>query len=161
MVQATKSTRHAELFHAFWAAAHRVKALDASGDPVDRAALVVLRQVSEHAPIRLSDLGPHLLLDLSTISRQVRTLEERGLVQRSECAHDRRAFLLSPTERGRALLEDALCRRSVALSAALADWSAADVDRLIALLRRFADDLTPTAPHPSDTPSTTEERENA
>jgi len=156
MVQATKDrSRYGALFHAFWGAAHRIKSLGASDDPVERAALVVLRQVNDLGPIRMSDLGPHLMLDLSTISRQVRSLEEHGLVQRSECANDRRAFLLSPTDRGRELLDEALQRRAEALAVALSDWTTADLDRFTALLRRFTDDLTP------NTSNTTDEQENA
>ena len=54
-----------------------------SGFAVDRASYGVLARVGEHQPVRLSDLAHLLGVDVSTISRQVATLEQRGLLSRA------------------------------------------------------------------------------
>jgi DNA-binding MarR family transcriptional regulator len=94
-------------------------------------------------PLRISDLASVLGLDLSTISRQVRALEDLGLLRRTPDPDDRRASLLEPTDDGRALVGEVKGAFSQLMKAALTDWSERDRHTLTTLLSRLAGDLRP------------------
>ena len=52
-------------------------------EPVDKAGLAVLHEARRLGIFRLSDLAGQMRLDLSTISRHLRSLEQQGMVQRT------------------------------------------------------------------------------
>src|SRR3954447_14876024 len=110
---------------------------------VDRAAYVTLARLTDLGTARMSDLASLLALDLSTVSRQVRTLEDAELVARTTDPDDRRASVLTPTETGRALVTQMKAAFSRLINAGLADWSERDRRTLHQLLIRLADDLRP------------------
>ncbi|MFL6238738.1 MAG: MarR family winged helix-turn-helix transcriptional regulator [Actinomycetes bacterium] len=110
---------------------------------VDRAAYLILARISDAGTTRMSDLATLLSLDLSTVSRQVRALEEQGLVGRTSDPGDRRAYFLEPTETGRALVTQVKEKFSALVDLALAEWSERDRRTLTSLLTRLAGDLRP------------------
>src|SRR5436305_2748020 len=110
---------------------------------VDRAGYLTLGRLYDAGTARMSDLANVLGLDLSTVSRQVRALEELGLVGRTSDPDDRRAFLLESTDAGRALVTAVKEKFSQLVDVALAAWSDQDRHTLTALLGRLADDLRP------------------
>ena len=58
----------------------------------------------EHAPegrLRMGELGEHVMLSRSGLTRLVDRIEEAGLVERHLCPHDRRAFETILTAKGR------------------------------------------------------------
>jgi DNA-binding MarR family transcriptional regulator len=110
---------------------------------VDRAGYLTLSRLYDAGTARMSELASVLCLDLSTVSRQVRALEELGLVGRTSDPDDRRAFLLEPTDAGRGLVTSVKEKFSQLVDVALADWSEPDRQTLTALLARLADDLRP------------------
>jgi DNA-binding MarR family transcriptional regulator len=110
---------------------------------VDRAAYLTLSRLDDHGTARMSELAGVLCLDLSTVSRQVRALEDLGLVGRTSDPEDRRACLLQPTESGRALVAGVKESFNRLVDLALADWSERDRQTLTALLGRIATDLRP------------------
>lgn len=57
----------------------------------------VIRTVSNHAGITVSELARRLGLQSSNVSTTVRRLVERGLVERIPDEHDRRTIRLHPT----------------------------------------------------------------
>src|SRR5436190_22926822 len=93
---------------------------------VDRAAYIVLGRVADLGPIRLSDLASVLGLDLSTISRQVRALEDLELVRRTTDPDDRRASRLEPTDAGKTLVMNVKAAFSELVETKLAAWSERD-----------------------------------
>ncbi|GGK55717.1 MarR family transcriptional regulator [Nocardia camponoti] len=56
----------------------------------------------------MADLAADIYLSQSALSRAVARLERNELVERTMCDHDRRAIFVRPTEKGRALHEQAL-----------------------------------------------------
>jgi DNA-binding MarR family transcriptional regulator len=72
---------------------------------VEPTALWLLSQLVEYGPHRLTALAAAVQLDVSTVSRQVATLEGRGWVERHPDPDDGRAVLFHPTPEGLALLE--------------------------------------------------------
>jgi DNA-binding MarR family transcriptional regulator len=92
-------------------------------------------------PCTVSQLAEGLGLELSTISRRVKALEERGLVVRTIDTEDRRISHLDLTAEGRQLFETLSASWRGMLAEVLADWPADDVDDLARLFTRFAVDL--------------------
>ena len=88
--------------------------------------LAVLWRVHEHGSVRPSDVACELSLDLSTISRHVRTLDSGGYLARTPDPEDRRACRLAVTDAGRALIDAAWERRLAAVTAAVEDWDPHD-----------------------------------
>lgn len=120
---------------------------------IDRAGYAVLDRVAESAPVRLSDLAGTLGLDPSTVSRQVRHLDDGGLVERQPDPGDGRACRIAPSELGRQVLDAIRCSRQAVLGSALAHWSEADRVTLAALLRRLARDVCSGLPVPTQQPA--------
>lgn len=121
--------------------AQRERLRAAAGVPVTVANITALRTIERHGPLPVTDLARRLGLDQSTASRQVRPLEEHGLVRRSPADGDRRVAHLAITRAGRSLLQRL---RDVALNdydVALAGWSPQDRAQLASLLDRFRRDL--------------------
>jgi len=72
---------------------------DASMSQSDYAVLVTLSE-SDGSGLRARDLGAALGWDRSRVSHQVRRMEGRGLVAKSECAEDGRGTIVTLTDEG-------------------------------------------------------------
>jgi DNA-binding MarR family transcriptional regulator len=125
-------------------------------DDIDPAAMPLLHVLRCTGPMRLSDLAGRLRLDASTVSRHVRQLQQRGLVERSHDPDDRRASQVRLAPDGEKALTAAMERRRESFAEVLSTWSPADRDRLRELLSRFAADVA-SANDRDDQLSTTEE----
>jgi DNA-binding MarR family transcriptional regulator len=104
---------------------------------LDGAAYGLLALLQDAGPLRASELVARLGLDKSTVSRQVSSLVELGLVDRSADPVDGRAQVLTPSAEGSARLARVREIRRARWEADLADWPAADVARLGELLGRL------------------------
>jgi DNA-binding MarR family transcriptional regulator len=104
---------------------------------LDGAAYGLLALLQDTGPLRASDLVARLGLDKSTVSRQVSTLVELGLVTREADPADGRAQVLSTSPEGAARLSRIRDVRRARWEADLADWPAEDVDTLGELLARL------------------------
>jgi DNA-binding MarR family transcriptional regulator len=115
--------------------------LGAAAQALSTNDITLLRTIATRGPVRASDLAAWQGVDKSTVTPQVRRLEERGLVARQGDPGDRRAALLTATDHGRRSLHD-IDRAGVSLfERALDGWSDADRHALATLMRRFADEL--------------------
>jgi DNA-binding MarR family transcriptional regulator len=101
----------------------------------------LLDAVDSAGQLRLSDLATWQGVDKSTITPQVRKLEERGLLQRSSDATDRRAVRLVLTPRGRALQKRRAESGAALIDALLQDWPLEDRVAFAGYFLRFADQL--------------------
>ena len=115
------------------------------GVRIDRAGYICLATIAERGELRLSDLAQLMTLDVSTASRQVRGLEDAGLVVRRGDPEDRRAALLGLTPDGERALQIQLEARTGLLEDAMADWTDQDRDTLRLLLSRLASATSTTA----------------
>jgi DNA-binding MarR family transcriptional regulator len=128
------------------------------GDELDYSLLPVLRVLYEGGPARHTVLAERLLLDASTVSRKIRQLEERGLVQVSPDAVDGRASQVELLPTGLRALEQLLDRRRDVIADVLVDWPEADRALLHQLLDRFNHDLSHSGdPAPARTDATQED----
>jgi DNA-binding MarR family transcriptional regulator len=115
--------------------------LGPDGLDLDRAGYLLLGRIVAAGPIRLSALADGMCLDLSTISRQVHTLEAAGLVGRTTESTDRRASLIAATDRGREIYDRNHAVQRAALRDLLSDWTDAERDEFARLLTRFNDTI--------------------
>jgi DNA-binding MarR family transcriptional regulator len=160
VVQATVCTEaDDELAGALYAVVLRLSRLPVD-EPVDKAGLAVLHETRRLGTVRPSDLAAQMRLDLSTISRHLRSLEQQGMVQRTADPDDARAQRIKITARGSGLLKRVMDHRAATIRDAIAHWPEKDRGSLRELLRRLADDLsdaTPYEPAAADPPSRTRE----
>ncbi len=110
---------------------------DVLGRPLDRAAYSVLARIEEFGPIRLTDLASAMEIDISTASRHVRALEDRGLVERSGEPGDLRARRLQLTRDGEVVLKSTREARLAGIAERLRDWRPDDLCRLARLLEQL------------------------
>lgn len=120
--------------------AHRLRSVRVHSS-CDKAGLVLLGQLIEQGPMRLSDLAGSVQLDPSTVSRQVRALCDGGFTQVFEDPDDKRARLLQISDTGRAEVESVARELGDVMGRAVSDWVKADVETLTSLLSRLADGL--------------------
>ena len=102
---------------------------------------LLLSRLARCGPRRATDLAADTYLDLSTVSRQIRSLVDRGLVERSPDPEDRRGTLLSATADGVAAFEHYRAQRTDQLAAILDVWPNQDRHELVRLFTRLNDDL--------------------
>ncbi|WP_197319667.1 MarR family winged helix-turn-helix transcriptional regulator [Saccharomonospora sp. NB11] len=125
-------------------------------DGVERAAYAILFHLVDRGPQRTSRLAESLHSDVSTISRQISSLVEHGLVERLADPADRRASLLAATPQGRRVFETNRERLNHWLEHVLDEWSEADRVTVNVLLRRLNDRIETCDPLAA--PSTSEHR---
>ncbi len=104
---------------------------------LDGAAYGLLALLEDAGPLRASDLVLRLGLDKSTVSRQIGTLAELGLVDRAADPADGRAQVLTPSAEGSARLAEIRNVRRARWEADLSGWPDEDVAALAELLSRL------------------------
>lgn len=92
---------------------------------------------SDDAGIRSSELAERVGVGRATISRQVRRIEELGLIDRRPDPDDSRGQLLKLTAEGARRLAEAQDARRGWLAEALSAWSRDDVTSLATYLERL------------------------
>ncbi len=116
----------------------------AAGVTLSQQAMHVLRALGDRQPLPMGDLARAARMDAGAVSRQVRVLEEAGLVERRPSPQHRSVVLVVATEQGRAMARRFERVRSSQLSRALAEWPDEDRAELGRLLLRLVDDLQST-----------------
>jgi DNA-binding MarR family transcriptional regulator len=109
--------------------------------PLDRAAVVILRELSAAGAVRLGELANALRVEASTITRQVQKLTRAGYVKRIPDPSDNRAQIIVLTSSGNAAAAQVAAQAGQGISAALAHWAPSDLHQLATLLGRVLDDL--------------------
>ncbi|MFZ3560617.1 MULTISPECIES: MarR family winged helix-turn-helix transcriptional regulator [unclassified Streptomyces] len=102
---------------------------------------VLLAKLVRDGERRATDLAAATFLDLSTVSRQVRAMVDKGLVERRPDPEDRRGALLRATAAGTAAFEEYRRQRDAGFARLLEPWPEEDRYQLIRLLSRLNDDL--------------------
>lgn len=117
-----------------------------AGVRLELPALAVLVALDTDGAQRPSALAETLMLDLSTVSRQLSALERDGRVLRQRDPCDNRAQLVELSPAGHDLLAVVRATRVQRLAARLPHWSEDELAGFGALLSRFTADIS--APHP-------------
>lgn len=110
-------------------------------DQVDASTFPLAKALMCGQAMRVSDLAARVDLDASTVSRQIKQLEDKLIVERTADPDDGRASLVRLTSHGEAHMQAAFLRRFQRIKAALDPWNDADKTHLKILLTRLANDL--------------------
>jgi DNA-binding MarR family transcriptional regulator len=122
---------------------------------LDRASIPLLVALEEQDGLRPSDVAAAVELDLSTVSRQLRQLEELQLVTRRADTEDGRARRVSLTADGRDSLARVRASRASMLDEVFRDWPADEREHLLRLLDRLLAGLSALPPNASTAPGGT------
>jgi len=123
-------------------------ALLASSAGVDlpQQAIQVLLQLHDGESRSVAELARLARMDAAAVSRQIRILEDEGLIERQSSAHNGRVVLISPTDKGLEVAERLWTLNRSHLADALASWTDEERQTLGTLMVRLVDDLQRT-PH--------------
>jgi DNA-binding MarR family transcriptional regulator len=116
---------------------------EAVGAEVTRAGYAVLRCLDDAGELSLGDLARACSMDPGAASRQVRQLEDAGLVERAG-TDDGRVVSLRLTPRGRDVYRSIVAVRTSHMTEVLSAWPAGDRAALASLVDRLVDDLKAT-----------------
>lgn len=97
----------------------------------------LLVRIADAGGARVTELADYFGIDKASVSRQVRTLERLGFVERQRDASDARAFRLVGTPAGLVRLQETRAGRRDRLRRQLDSWELTDVERFAHLLARF------------------------
>ncbi|MBM9503626.1 MarR family winged helix-turn-helix transcriptional regulator [Actinacidiphila acididurans] len=104
---------------------------------LEPAAYGLLVRLEEAEPERATDLAAYFGVGKATMSRQLRALEELGLVTREPDPGDGRAFLMRLTDEGRERYARVRRARRERFVRQLSTWDRPEVAELSRLLHRF------------------------
>ncbi len=113
----------------------------ASGAVISQQGVQILRVLLRDGEQPIAGLATAAHMNISAVSRQIRPLEDEGLVCRAAAENDGRVALVSLTTSGRRLAYRIKTVGLDHLHSSLADWSEPDVQKLGQLLARLVDDL--------------------
>ena len=110
-------------------------------DQVDPSTFPLVKALMCHHAMRVSDLATKVELDASTVSRQIKQLEDKNIVERTTDPADGRASLVQLTPYGEEHMQAAFRRRFLRIKTVLDPWDEDDKQHLKTLLTRLARDL--------------------
>ncbi|HEU4963933.1 MAG TPA: MarR family transcriptional regulator [Bacilli bacterium] len=104
---------------------------------LDRSAYLLLHQMTAHGSAGVKALAGEFHLDISTVSRQVSALEQKGYVLRMPDPEDGRANLFQITELGRQELDRSQEERMRRIAQRLKGWTEEERATFGELLQKF------------------------
>jgi len=120
---------------------HDTALIQEAGISLDRALFPLLMGIERYGPIGVVELAGLAGRDYTTVSRQVAKLERLGLIARHASRADKRIRAAVITAKGRKMAAALDQARERLAAEVLAKWNKKDLQDLVRLLRRFADDL--------------------
>lgn len=109
--------------------------------PLERAHYLLIDMLEKAGPQPVGELARRLLLDDSTVTRQLAAMTRLGLLRRIANKDDRRVSVVDVTAKGRNLAAETRARRRARIDLLLGRWTAQERGQLAALLERFTADL--------------------
>ncbi|WP_423408578.1 MarR family winged helix-turn-helix transcriptional regulator [Heyndrickxia sp. MSNUG] len=104
---------------------------------LDRSGYLLLRRLSALGPAGVKVLADEFDLDISTVSRQARALEDKKYVKKIPDSQDGRSYFYQITESGYAELTANQMSRLDSITNLLSDWTDDDRESLGYLLKKF------------------------
>ncbi|MFY4774637.1 MarR family winged helix-turn-helix transcriptional regulator [Metabacillus sp. RGM 3146] len=116
-------------------------ALNPKKTRLDRSGYLLLSKLSLRSPQAINAIADDLKLDVSTASRQIASLEDKGFVVRFPDENNRRISLIEITQKGKTVYQDVKNARSKAYSQILKEWPGEDLDLLEKMLKKLNQSL--------------------
>ncbi|MFI5684010.1 MarR family winged helix-turn-helix transcriptional regulator [Streptomyces sp. NPDC051636] len=104
---------------------------------LEPAAYGLLVRLDEHGRQRATELAAYIGVGKATMSRQLRALEELGLIAREPDPADGRAWLVTLTDEGRGRVGKVRLARRARYVSQLAHWDRREVSELARLLHEL------------------------
>jgi len=102
---------------------------------------VVLNRLSMDEGVCQRELASRIVKDQPNTTRILDKMEQKGLIRRNPDPHDRRAFQVFLTEKGKRLREELLPVVQQLRDKSILRFSASEIDLLKELLRKFSNNL--------------------
>lgn len=118
---------------------HRVIA-----DKPEANRLAVLQVINYTGRVRPSEIAEALSIQQSQVTRQIQSLEASGFVEVSNNPDDRRSWIVTLTDSGKAEIEHLTGIGMARWRRFLADWEPGEVDELARLLAKLHTSITKT-----------------
>lgn len=122
---------------------------DAAGAQVSQQSVQILRALLRDGELPIAGLATAAHMDISAVSRQLRPLEDGGMVRRAAAAEDGRVALVRLTPAGRKVARKIREVGLRHLADSLSGWNDKDRARLAELMGRLVDDLQRTDIEPA------------
>lgn len=104
---------------------------------LDRSAYLLLHQIASLESLGVKSLACEFHLDISTVSRQVASLEKKGYVYRIPDPLDRRAYSLQITDLGKKELEQCREARLEKMAEIFRNWTDEECSAFGTLLKKY------------------------
>ncbi|HEY8284264.1 MAG TPA: MarR family transcriptional regulator [Chloroflexota bacterium] len=117
-------------------------------EALDRAAYLILGELERRGPLGIAALAEAFQVDISTASRQISTLESKGLVSRRSDPTDARVSLLRTTPSGIEQYQATRAARLALFEALLVDWTTEERLEFAAYLARLNHAIRRRPPRP-------------
>jgi DNA-binding MarR family transcriptional regulator len=111
------------------------------GADVTRAGYAVLRCVEQTGELSLGDVARECSMDPAAAGRQVKSLEDDGLLERRGAEDDARVTVVRLTAAGRRVYRRIVDFRNDYMAEVLSHWPERDRAQLVRLVDRLVDDL--------------------
>jgi MarR family transcriptional regulator, transcriptional regulator for hemolysin len=118
--------------------------VDVAGANLTKQGVQILRALYRSGKQPIAVLATAAHMDIAAVSRQLRQLEDAGLVQRATTTRDGRVALVSLTPSGRRIAKRIREVGLHHLSNALCDWEPSERTELARLMTKLVDDLMKT-----------------
>jgi DNA-binding MarR family transcriptional regulator len=104
---------------------------------IDRSAYLILHQILTQGPAGVKALADEFKLDISTVSRQAASMEQKGYVYRIPDPSDGRAYSLQITDLGKKEYFEYQQLRFEKIEAILKGWPEEEREQFGRLLRKY------------------------
>ncbi|MEW5561302.1 MarR family transcriptional regulator [Enterobacter asburiae] len=115
--------------------------LAAADVKLDQVLFPLLVTIGRYGPVGVVELADSLGRDYTTVSRQVKKLQEQGLALKQPAERDKRISEVTLSEQGKALTNAIDGARQKLMNAIFAEWPEEDVKALFRLVRQYAESV--------------------
>lgn len=117
-----------------------------TGQSMARWRILVL--LDRHGELSQKQLVRELAIDPAAITRQLKALEQLGMVERHSDTQDARVTNVALTAAGRQAVQSTMAQRNEYIERALGDWQVSEIEAFSAMLVRLEARLSDRSPAP-------------
>lgn len=107
-----------------------------TGRMLDRSGFLILQHIDARGTASIKELATYFKLDISTMSRQVRSLEQKEYLARRTNPSDKRAHFLTVTSSGMEQLTTYRSVKSKRIQQLFGEWDEKSLKQFTSLLRK-------------------------
>lgn len=112
-----------------------------TSDMLDRSGFLILQHIYSEGTASIKGVATYFKLDISTMSRQVRSLEQKKYISRSPNPADKRAHFLTVTQKGVERLTKYRDLKTKKIEHLFGHWEETDIQAFTRLLHMANEDI--------------------